>query len=106
MRTLARALLVGAVLLSHAVVAVAADTLTITLPPDHGSLPPGPGMEITQKACQTCHSTDYIAMQPRGGEAQWRAVVTKMIKVFGAPIPDADAQAIVEYLAREYGPSP
>jgi len=31
MRTLARALLVGAVLLSHAVVAAAADTVTITL---------------------------------------------------------------------------
>ena len=106
MRTLARALLVGAVLLSHAVVAAAADTVTITLPPDHGALPPGPGMEVTQKACQTCHSTDYIAMQPRGGEAQWRAVVTKMIKVFGAPIPEGDAQAVVEYLAREYGPSP
>ena len=105
MRTLARALLVGAVLLSHAVVAAAADTVTITLPPDHGALPPGPGMEVTQTVCQTCHSTDYIAMQPRGGEAQWRAVVTKMIKVFGAPIPDDDARAIVEYLAREYGPS-
>ena len=105
MRTLARALLVGAVLLSHAVVAAAADTVIITLPPDHGALPPGPGMEVAQKACQTCHSTDYIAMQPRGGEAQWRAVVTKMIKVFGAPIPDDDARAVVEYLAREYGPS-
>src|SRR2546425_8272978 len=105
MRTRARARLVGAVLLAPAVVAAAADTVTITLPPDHGALPPGPGMEVTQKACQTCHSTDYIAMQPRGGEAQWRAVVTKMIKVFGAPIPDDDARAIVEYLAREYGPS-
>src|SRR2546428_1276576 len=105
MRTLARALLVGAVLLSHAVVAAAADTVTITLPPDHGALPPGPGMEVTQKACQTCHSTDYIAMQPRGGEAQWRAVVTKMIKVFGAPTPHDDAPAVVRDLAREDRPA-
>ena len=103
---MARALIVGAVLLSNAIVAAAADTVTITLPPDHGSLKPGSGVEITQNACQMCHSTDYIAMQPRGGEAQWRAVVTKMIKVFGAPIPDGEAQAIVEYLTREYGPSP
>ena len=102
---MARALIVGAVLLSNAIVAAAAATVTITLPPDQGSLKPGPGMEIAQTACQMCHSTDYITMQPRGGEAQWRAVVTKMITVFGAPIPDGDAQAIVQYLTREYGPS-
>src|SRR2546422_11609999 len=93
MRTLARALLVGAVLLSHAVVAAAADTVTITLPPDHGALPPGPGMEVTQKACQTCHSTDYIAMQPRGGEAQWRGRGAEKFKGFGAPDPQGGARA-------------
>ena len=29
--------------------------------------------------------------------------MTKMIKVFGAPLSDVDAKVIVEYLAREYG---
>jgi len=38
-----------------------------------------------------------------GGEAQWRGVVNKMIKVFGAPVGDEDARVIVEYLSREYG---
>jgi hypothetical protein len=43
-------------------------------------------------------------MQPRGGAKQWDAVVTKMIKVFGAPTSEADAKAITEYLTNAYGP--
>ena len=35
--------------------------------------------------------------------AGWNAEVTKMIKAFGAPIDDADAKAIVDYLAKNYG---
>lgn len=84
--------------------ALAADTVTITLPPDREALQPGPGVEVTQRDCQLCHSTDYITMQPRGGAAQWQGVVTKMIKVFGAPISEADARVIVEYLVAHYGP--
>jgi sulfite dehydrogenase (cytochrome) subunit B len=40
---------------------------------------------------------------PRGNAKQWDAVVTKMIKVFGAPLSDHDATTIVEYLATQYG---
>jgi cytochrome c5 len=92
-----------AALLASAPVAAEAGVVSITLPPDQGGLTAGPGMEVTQGACQMCHSVDYITMQPRGGEAQWRGVVNKMIKVFGAPIGDEDARVIVEYLSREYG---
>jgi cytochrome c5 len=89
-------------------VAAAGAERTITLPPDDPSarLPDGPGAPETRNACGLCHSTDYIVMQPRGGAAQWQAVVTKMIKVFGAPITDEDAKAIVDYLATRYGPAP
>ena len=90
-------------LLASAPVAAEAGVVSITLPPDQGALTAGPGMEVTQRACQMCHSVDYITMQPRDGEAQWRGVVNKMIKVFGAPIADEDARVIVEYLSREYG---
>ena len=77
----------------------------ITLPPDHsyGALKPGPGSELTQQRCVLCHSTDYIVMQPPGDQKQWDGVVTKMIKVFGAPVSDTDAKTIAEYLARHYG---
>src|SRR3989442_1701570 len=63
----------------------------------------GPGVEVAQRACRSCHSTDYIVMQPRGDAKQWEAVVTKMIKVFGASISDEDAKAIVRYLSTAYG---
>jgi hypothetical protein len=33
----------------------------------------------------------------------WDAEVTKMIKAFGAPISDADAKEIAEYLTKNYG---
>jgi cytochrome c5 len=98
-----RLLLIGAALLVTAAAAAAGDTVTITLPPDLGALPPGSGMTVTQRSCQMCHSLDYITIQPPGGEAQWRGVVTKMIKVYGAPIPDEDASAIVQYLSGHFG---
>ena len=100
-----RALAVTLAVSALPLLAAAADK-TITLPEDHAyaELKPGPGLEATRAHCLTCHSTDYIVMQPRGDAKQWQAVVTKMIKVFGAPIPDQEARAIVEYLASTYGP--
>ena len=43
--------------------------------------------------------------QPRGEKFKkdfWTAEVTKMIKVYGAPIEDADVGKIVDYLAANY----
>ena len=87
------------------VAVTSAEAEEITLPPDHAyaTLKPGPGLDVTQRSCVLCHSTDYIVMQPPGDQKQWDAVVTKMIKVFGAPLSDADARVIGEYLARQYG---
>ena len=77
----------------------------ITLPPDHpyGMLKPGPGSEVAQRSCVLCHSTDYIVTQPPGDQKQWDGVVTKMIKVYGAPLGEADAKTVAEYLTRQYG---
>jgi mono/diheme cytochrome c family protein len=87
-----------------AVTAASAETVSIVLPQDKVSLAPGPGADVTQTQCAFCHSLDYITMQPKGPAAQWQAVVTKMIKVFGAPLSEADAKAIAEYLATHYAP--
>lgn len=86
--------------------AAGAQDKTIPLPPDHpyGALKPGPGLEVTERACRSCHSADYIVMQPRGDAKQWEGVVTKMIRVFGANINPEDARAIVQYLSSQYGP--
>ncbi len=40
---------------------------------------------------------------PAPNAASWNAEVTKMIKVFGAPIDAADAKSIAEYLNKNYG---
>jgi cytochrome c5 len=99
--------LLAALLVALLVATASAQEKRITLPPDHayGGLTPAPGSDVTQTQCQFCHSTDYIVMQPRGNAKQWEGVVTKMIKVFGAPVSDADARTIAEYLARAYGPA-
>ncbi|KOX40027.1 sulfite:cytochrome C oxidoreductase subunit B [Streptomyces purpurogeneiscleroticus] len=61
------------------------------------------GFEAAQGNCQTCHSVDYIATQPpREGKAFWEAEVTKMIKVYHAPIDEADGRAIAAYLSDTY----
>ena len=93
------------VILAFPVVLLAAEK-SITLPADDtlAALKPGPGMEVVHNTCVPCHSTDYIVIQPRGDAKQWQGVVTKMIKVYGAPISDQDAKTIVEYLASAYGP--
>jgi mono/diheme cytochrome c family protein len=61
------------------------------------------GFQAAQENCQTCHSADYVAMQPPGkGPAFWEAEVTKMIKVYRAPIAAEQAKAIAAYLGAAY----
>jgi mono/diheme cytochrome c family protein len=63
-----------------------------------------PGLDKVASNCGTCHSLDYIQMNsPFMNAATWDAEVAKMIKAFGAPISDADAAAIKEYLKANYG---
>lgn len=64
----------------------------------------GPGRAEVQIYCNTCHTTRYILMQPPLPAAAWEAEVQKMIKVFGVPISEADAQKITQYLQQHYTP--
>ena len=85
---------------------LSAKPLNYALPDDTAALKKGPGLELAEGNCASCHSVDYINTQPRGpkfGGAFWQAEVTKMIKVYGAPIDDADAKKIVDYLTAAYG---
>lgn len=68
------------------------------------TLKSGPGLEEVEGNCAACHSLAYIPMNsPFLNAAAWSAEVTKMIKAMGAPISDADAKAIADYLAKNYG---
>jgi mono/diheme cytochrome c family protein len=82
-----------------------AKPVSYKLPNETATFKPGPNLEVVQNNCTACHSADYIGTQPRGPKFKedfWKAEVTKMIKVYGAPIDDADVGKIVDYLAQTY----
>ncbi len=63
-----------------------------------------PGVDKVEGNCQACHTLAYIPMNsPFLNAAGWSAEVTKMIKAYGAPVDDADAKAIADYLTANYG---
>src|SRR5438045_9647945 len=85
--------------------AAPAPPLSDTLPEETAAFKPGANLEVVQNNCTACHSADYIKTQPRGEKFKkdfWAAEVTKMIKVYGAPIEDADVGKIVDYLTANY----
>jgi sulfite dehydrogenase (cytochrome) subunit B len=62
------------------------------------------GLDKVEANCQACHSLAYIPMNaPFLNAAGWNAEVTKMLKAMGAPIDEADAKVIVDYLTNNYG---
>lgn len=85
--------------------AAQASPVNYKLPEETADFKPGPNLEVVKANCAACHSADYVQTQPRGEKFKkdfWQAEVTKMIKVYGAPIDDADVPKIVEYLAATY----
>ena len=90
------------------ILAIAIVSTLMTLPAAADEKPvqlkKAPGLDKVEANCQACHSLDYIPMNsPFPNAALWEAEVTKMIKAYGAPIDDADAKAITEYLKNNYG---
>jgi mono/diheme cytochrome c family protein len=68
------------------------------------NLKKGAGLDKVEGNCAACHTLAYIPMNsPFLNAAGWDAEVTKMIKAYGAPIDDADAKAIADYLKTNYG---
>jgi len=64
----------------------------------------GPAAVKVGAYCATCHSVDYVLMNSGFlKKAGWDAEVKKMIQKFGAPVPDEDVPAIVDYLTHNYG---
>jgi mono/diheme cytochrome c family protein len=91
-----RTTLMLALLLLVAGIVAAAEQRTV--------LKEGPGRDKVEANCASCHSIDYIVgNSPFMNRQVWDAEVTKMIKAFGAPISDADAKEIAEYLTKNYG---
>ena len=97
-----RFLLALAPLAFAGIVSASAAPVEYKLPDETGALKPGPNLEAAQNNCTACHSADYIKTQPIMKRDFWQAEVTKMIKVYGAPIEDADVPKLVEYLSAAY----
>ena len=63
-----------------------------------------PGYQLVQRNCLMCHAAQYVSTQPPASpRGYWDATVRKMKKPFGAPFPDEDIPAMVDYLVRTYG---
>jgi mono/diheme cytochrome c family protein len=78
-----------------------AKPISYLLPDETAAFGPGPNQDAVLGNCAACHSADYIKTQPQGPAFKkdfWQAEVTKMIKVYGAPIDEADVSKIVDYL--------
>jgi hypothetical protein len=64
----------------------------------------GDGTREINTYCNVCHSPRYITMQPVLPAGAWSDEVNKMIKTYGATVPDDAAQKIIAYLQTHYTP--
>jgi hypothetical protein len=71
--------------------------------PDRGVMFPGPGSDVVNNNCLSCHSAGMVLNQPGLTAAAWQAEAEKMIHVYKAPIDEKDVPEIVDYLVRTKG---
>jgi sulfite dehydrogenase (cytochrome) subunit B len=79
--------------------------VSVTLPAPLVPFKDGPNVEVARAYCLTCHSAEYVYMQPPLSRATWTAEVTKMRNTYGAAIPDSAIDGIVDYLVSQNGPT-
>lgn len=82
-----------------------AGEVKITLPAETGMYRKGPGVELAMAHCLMCHSSEYVSTQPPMPRKFWEASVKKMKEKFGAPTPEEQVVALVDYLTATYGVS-
>lgn len=83
-----------------------ASGLKITLPPETAVFKPGQHVEIANAQCLLCHSVEYVTTQPPLPRSYWKATVEKMQQKFGAPIPVAQVEPLLDYLMAQFGAGP
>ena len=66
------------------------------------SLPEGPGREMVQAVCSTCHGTSLISRSSGYSRSEWEVLAAAMIDLSGDPKGQA---AILDYLAAAFPPS-
>jgi hypothetical protein len=71
---------------------------SITLPDDPNDLPEAPGRQAVLDNCTACHSPSTMLQQPKVPREKWEATVTKMVKLYKAPIDEKAIPQIVDYM--------
>jgi len=64
-------------------------------------LPAGPGKDVFEKVCSACHGLDIITAL-KHTRAEWKSVIDTMAG-YGAMAKDEEFDAIVTYLAKNFG---
>lgn len=67
------------------------------------TLPAAAGSQTFNANCVICHSAALVFTQPDFPEKTWTSIVTKMQKVYGAPVSDSAAKIIIQYLSTVKG---
>lgn len=89
--------------LASALAALCCAGLAVAAGEESLRLQDAPGRDLVVARCSVCHSVDYVQMNaPTLDRAGWEKSVRKMIDTFGAPISEADAKSILDYLAANY----
>ena len=74
-------------------------TTSIEFPQTNATFPGGDAAKAINVNCLICHSAEMVLTQPTLPKEEWAKEVTKMRKVYGAPVQEKDIPAIVDYLA-------
>jgi cytochrome c553 len=75
-------------------------SVTADLPAGDSPFPGGSSADAINSNCLACHSADMVLNQPPLPKSTWESEVSKMIKVYKAPVDETDVPAIVDYLVR------
>ena len=73
-------------------------SVSVDLPTGDRAFPAGPNSDVAEQNCTACHSVGMILNQPAMPKDAWAKEVSKMRMTFKAPVADADAAKIVDYL--------
>ncbi|MGH9518959.1 MAG: PQQ-binding-like beta-propeller repeat protein, partial [Terriglobales bacterium] len=76
-------------------------TAAVSSAPATAALPAGPGRELVQQACGSCHGLDTVTSAHLSADG-WKATVSEMVGR-GAQLSDAQIATVVKYLAQHYG---
>jgi mono/diheme cytochrome c family protein len=87
-------------MLKYSLLPLAVAVLFATAGSASAQFPDGPGKEILEKKCSTCHAPEQVTTFGRSAE-EWHEVVVNMIDL-GAEVNEEEAKVLVEYLAKNW----